>query len=261
MPNISPLTRGHNYYKRNSARLVFKKPLVVDCAPPIVSFTFDDFPRTALFSGGEILRHYRAAGTYYVALGLLGKESPSGPICTAEDLHDALRQGHELGCHTYGHCHSWNTGRREFAQNVLMNREALEQIVPHAKFRSLSYPISEPRPLTKLDTGKQFLCCRAGGQTFNSGKVDLNQLAAFFLEQSLGGLEPIFDLIDRNQVARGWLIFATHDVCPNPSRYGCTPEFFEKVVRYASESGARILPVAEACMALRKQRAAEKVAS
>jgi hypothetical protein len=44
----------------------------------------------------------------------------------------------------------------------------------------------------------------------------------------------------------GWLIFATHDVAAQPSRYGCTPEFLEQVVQYSVDSGARILPVAKA---------------
>jgi hypothetical protein len=44
----------------------------------------------------------------------------------------------------------------------------------------------------------------------------------------------------------GWLIFATHDVCESPTRFGCTPRFFKQVVDYASKSGATVLPVHEA---------------
>jgi hypothetical protein len=39
--------------------------------------------------------------------------------------------------------------------------------------------------------------------------------------------------------------------CAGSTRYGCTPEFFEDIVRSARSSGARILPVAEALEALR----------
>jgi hypothetical protein len=58
-------------------------------------------------------------------------------------------------------------------------------------------------------------------------------------------------LIDENRKARGWLIFATHDVCPAPTAWGCTPEFFEEIVQYAAKSEACILPVAEAWKAIR----------
>jgi hypothetical protein len=53
-------------------------------------------------------------------------------------------------------------------------------------------------------------------------------------------------MIDLNRQSRGWLIFATHDVDPRPTPYGCTPEFFSEVVEYAVRSGARVLPVIEA---------------
>jgi peptidoglycan/xylan/chitin deacetylase (PgdA/CDA1 family) len=251
MPFLRAWTRVRNYYKRNSARLVYKRPLVIGTSQPLISFTFDDFPRTALLTGGKILRRYGVAGTYYVSLRLLGMDSPSGPICVSEDLTALLQQEHELGCHTFSHCHSWNTKRAEFESSIVKNRNALKQLIPGAEFQSLSYPISEPRPLTKRSTARHFSCCRAGGQTLNVGTTDLNQLSAFFLEQSAGRIQPIKDLIDRNRVTRGWLIFATHDVCPNPSSYGCTPEFFEQVVQYAVDSGARVLPVVKALETIR----------
>ena len=49
-----------------------------------------------------------------------------------------------------------------------------------------------------------------------------------------------------NQMAGGWLILATHDVSETPTRYGCTPRFFEQVAHLALESGADVLPVSRA---------------
>ena len=81
---------------------------------------------------------------------------------------------------------------------------------------------------------------------FNVGTVDLNNLRAFFLEQSRDRPSLVKELIDRNCRSSGWLIFATHDICEEPGRFGCTPQFFEDIVCYASLSGARILPVDKA---------------
>ena len=86
----------------------------------------------------------------------------------------------------------------------------------------------------------------AGGQTFNAGWTDLNYLCAFFLEKSRDNPQAVKSLIDQNARSNGWLIFATHDVGPNPSPFGCTPDFFEQVVDWSSASGARILPVVNA---------------
>jgi peptidoglycan/xylan/chitin deacetylase (PgdA/CDA1 family) len=247
-------TRPQNYYKRNIGRVLFRKPIEINLERPLISFTFDDFPRSALLAGGHILDSNRLAGTYYTALGLLGTEGPSGPLFLLNDLTSLLADGHELGCHTYAHCHAWDTDAAAFEESVLRNRSALSALVPGAEFNSLSYPISEPRPLTKRNAAKHFLCCRGGGQTFNCGTADLNRLAAYFLEKSRDNIQAVKTVIDENRQARGWLIFATHDIADNPSPYGCTPRFFEDVVEYSISSGASILPVAESFEMLRSGR-------
>jgi len=236
---------------RNIGRVMFRKPVAIRTEFPLISFTFDDFPRSALLAGGKILALHRLAGTYYTALGLLGTEGPSGPLFVADDLTALLGQGHELGCHTYSHCHSWDTGPTAFEDSIIQNRSALRELVPGADFKSFSYPISEPRPFSKRNAARHFLCCRGGGQTFNAGTADLNRLAAYFLEKSRDNMQAVRKVIDENRQARGWLIFATHDISDNPSPYGCTPGFFEEVVEYAIGSGASVLPVAEALKVLR----------
>ncbi len=47
----------------------------------------------------------------------------------------------------------------------------------------------------------------------------------------------------RIREAIGWLVFATHDVSESPTRFGCTPALFERIVDYAEKSGAHVLPV------------------
>lgn len=213
---------------------------------PVISFTFDDFPRSALRSGGDILQEYGLAATYYAALGLMNTEAPVGRIFSEEDLREVLAGGHELGCHTFDHCHAWNTPPKVFENSILRNRQALNRLLPGASFPSLSYPRDNPRPQTKRKAGKYFLGCRGGSQTLNSGTADLNYLKTFFLEQSRGDATVVKALIDQNCRCGGWLIFATHDIAENPSRFGCTPGFFKEIVQYAVGSGATILTVTAA---------------
>jgi peptidoglycan/xylan/chitin deacetylase (PgdA/CDA1 family) len=220
--------------------------MVINGRQPLVSFTFDDFPESALRLGGTILNNFGVAGTYYVSLGLAGQEIASGRMFVLDHVKAVVEQGHELGCHTFAHCDSWKTPSQVFGQSIEDNRTALEAILPGGRFETLSYPISLPRPLTKRRAGRQFRCCRGGGQTYNAGAADLNQLSAFFLEKSRNNIEAVKHMIDRACEARGWLIFATHDVADAPTPYGCTPAFFEDVVRYAVRSGACVLPVVRA---------------
>lgn len=248
-------TRARGRCIRTVARVFFKRPITIDSPSPLISFTFDDFPRSAILTGGSILQRFGVRGTYYASLGLMGKQEPTGAIFLPEDLKLAFEQGHELGCHTFGHCDAWETQTRAFEDSVIENRRALKELVPGASFRTLSYPINLPRIRTKQKVARYFTCCRGGGQTLNAGRADLNCLSAYFLEKSKGNLADPKRLIDENASARGWLIFATHDVCESPSAYGCTPEFFEEIVRHAVNSGARVLPVCEAWEVLRSSSA------
>jgi hypothetical protein len=214
---------------------------------PIISFTFDDFPKSALADGGAILRKYGARGTYYASFGLMNQNSPVGRIFSVEDLEVLVAQGHELGCHTFAHCHAWNTKPRVFEESILENGRAMDRLFPGVALKTLAYPIAGPRPGTKRRAGRHFLCCRGGGQIYNSGWADLNLLSAFFLEQSVHHPAVIEEMIRRNEEQNGWLIFATHDVCETPTRFGVTPGFFEKVTQAAAGSRCRVLRVSEAC--------------
>lgn len=240
------LHRAESACQRRAARWFGRRPFSLQPGPGIVSFTFDDFPRSALLQGGAILESYGATGTYYVSLGLSNKLTACGEMFDVGELPCLLDLGHELGCHTFSHCPAWSTEPQVFEAEVLRNTAALRAHLPLAEFRTLSYPISYPRPETKHRVSNYFACCRGGGQTFNSGTIDLNYLASFFLEQAVEQPDAIRQLILENRAAGGWLIFSTHDISERPSRFGVTPRFFHDVVRFTVDSGTQILPVGQA---------------
>lgn len=246
MSSLDIWGRVRSRYIRGTARFLCRRPFVINTHVPVVSFTFDDFPRSALHTGGALLNRFGLAGSYYASFGLMGKEAATGTIFVREDLKVLFEQGHELGCHTFGHYDAWETETSVFEDSVLENQQALRELYPEASFKTFSYPISPPRAQTKRKIARYFSGCRGGGQTFNLRTTDLNYLSAYFLEKSRDNLDAVKNLIDQNQRARGWLILVTHDVSDSPSPFGCTPGFFEDVVRHAVRSGARILPVVTA---------------
>lgn len=227
-------------FQRTMSSMCFRRTVQLNLSGPCISFTFDDFPRSALLTGGEILERFGVRATYYAALGLMGQKTPTGEMFIDEDVERLLRSGHEIGCHTFDHSHSWNTDTRRFEESIRANEQRLSDLAPGARFRSFSYPISGPRPLSKLAAGRRFESCRGGGQTYNSGRADMRLLKAFFMEKSRENPRVAKDLIDQNCDVGGWLIFATHDVAESPTNFGCTPAYFEDIVRYAVGSGARI---------------------
>lgn len=231
--------------QRRAARWLARRPCRIELEVPVISFTFDDFPRSALINGGDILQRRGFRGTYYASFGLMGQTGSTGEMFQRDELPDLIQQGHELACHTFDHCDSWETTPEEFEASILRNRQAAAQHVPGVTLKSLSYPISWPRPATKRRVASLFECARAGGQTFNAGVIDMDHLQAFFIEQSRDDFHVIKQVIDDNTRALGWLIFATHDVSDSPTRFGCTSALFERIVDYAEKSGAHVLRVCD----------------
>jgi hypothetical protein len=232
-------------FQRRDAEVISSKP--------IISFTFDDFPCSALEIGGKQLEERGWFGTYYASIGLADSEAPTGRIFGIDMLKEVIQRGHELGCHTFAHCNGWDTPAGAFEESVKENARALAEIVPGAGFSSLAYPIAGPSPAIKRSVSKYFKCCRGGGQKINGPRLDLNNLAAFFLEKCRDSEVEAQSIIEQNSTRNGWLIFATHDISDSPTRYGCTPGFFSKILRLVERSGATVLPVSRALEILRSQ--------
>lgn len=231
---------------RRAARWSFRKPAAMRLDQPLVSFTFDDFPRSALFTGGRLLENSHAAGTYYASFGLMGKTAPTGEIFSVEDLPTLFRGGHELACHTFDHLSAWETPSRKYIAAVERNLQALVHFTTQQKFRSHSFPISFPRPTTKRWLNTRFATCRGGGQKLNLNYLDLGYLNSFFIEQSRNDTNSIHQIIKENAQRIGWLIFSTHDVSDSPTPYGCTTALFSRIIEWTVASGAQIATVSDA---------------
>ena len=225
---------------------------------PYISFTFDDFPCSAVVNGGAVLSEYGICGTFYVSMGRLNCDSPSGKLADVNDLQRFVDSGNELGCHTFDHLDGWSTNGVRLVESIRRNQAAVERIMPGMILETFAYPINGSRPKTKRIIGEHFLCCRGGGQTYNRRHIDMNMILSCFLDlRNRNDLSLIKSLIDMNNKDRGWLVFATHDVQKEPSRYGCTIDFFREIVAYCARSGAEIFAVARSCREMGLDRQSE----
>jgi peptidoglycan/xylan/chitin deacetylase (PgdA/CDA1 family) len=241
-----------NKARRTLASRFRRRVLPVRTLGPLVSFTFDDAPRSAMTVGARILETHDVRGTYYLSLGLLGSSSELGPIATEKDVVDVAGRGHELGCHTFDHHDAWHTRTRVYIESVDRNRQALAELLPDHTFRSFAYPKSGATLAVKAALQQRFECCRGGGQTSNVGTTDLNLLYACFIDQRARmTLEAVRGLLDLNAEQRGWLIFAAHAIEDDTSDFACAPKFLEAIVHHSLESGATVMPVAAACAHLK----------
>ena len=83
--------------------LLYKRVVDVFGERGMVSFTFDDFPASALENGGAILEQRGWRGTYYVATGLMDQSIEVGEAFSAHHLETCAARGHEIGHHTFAH--------------------------------------------------------------------------------------------------------------------------------------------------------------
>jgi peptidoglycan/xylan/chitin deacetylase (PgdA/CDA1 family) len=211
----------------------------------LVSFTFDDFPRTALSAGGAILENFGARGTYYAASGLMNTVNELGEQFCPGDLEAVVEAGHELASHTYHHISSRAVSGAGFYQDVEKGRKAIEEVVG-AESGNFAYPFGDVTLAAKKTVGPAMGSCRSIFPGLNGPEADLNLLRANSLYGGLEGAHRAEELIAENSRRKSWLIFYTHDVRPNPSPYGCTPALFEAVVSNAARKGAKILTVGDA---------------
>jgi len=245
------IRRAANRWRRFSVEHFARRDFRLPGDVAYVSFTFDDFPRTALTEGGRILRDHGVRGTYFVSFQLLDTDSVSGRIVSLDDLHRTLRDGHELGCHTFSHVDGSVVAADEFARSIDANRAALASSPLETHFDTFAYPLNGPAVPTKKVAGGRFIGCRGGGQTFNADVIDLSLLKAYFLDaRSRPRMAEVTQLIARNADNKGWLIFASHDVRTTPSDYGWNPTDFAHIVNLSLRSGAHVLPMKDVCAAL-----------
>jgi peptidoglycan/xylan/chitin deacetylase (PgdA/CDA1 family) len=210
---------------------------------PIISFSFDDFPRSAYLGGGKILEDYGARGTFYLSAGLLNTKTEVGPTCGPADVGELIAKGHELGCHTFEHLLSRSHSKRDYEASIRKNQECINGILPGYVLRTFSYPGGSVTANAKLVAGARFECARSTLGGFNSGEFDALLLKANRLYSRKMQLSHVERYLDKGCEENAWIIFYTHDVTENPSEYGCESGFLRNVVKRAVDSGADILPV------------------
>ena len=216
-------------------------------ASPLVSFSFDDFPRTALTNGGRMLAEHGCVGTFYVSGVFEGRTENGIVYFDRDDLRRAASEGHEIGCHTFGHLRLPVTARIEIEQSLAQNAGYIREVLGEDYVMStFAYPFGAVSMSRKRLLHNVFSVCRSTEPHVNAGTVDFAQLGAVGLDMRSFDLARIERMIDEAVARKGWLNFFTHDVSDNPSPFGLTPPAFRRVVEMVVDRGIDILPVKNA---------------
>lgn len=215
-------------------------------ATPMVSFTFDDLPKSAVTTGAALLEAHGARGTFYVSGGLVGVGTPEWAAGEASDVLALHRRGHEIGCHTYSHQRACDLDDASLADEIARNRRYFRTLDPSIDIQTFAYPFGYGSFARKPLLRSEFQTCRSIVPGVNSGSVDLQFLRALPLIDRDTNRERIERAFDEAQSNNGWLIFYGHDVALRPSPYGCSPELMAYALEAASRRKIPALTMAEA---------------
>lgn len=229
--------------RRRVSKAMFRKPALVSFERPLLTISFDDAPISAAQNGADILERHGVRGTYFISAGLMGSESHLGEYAQAEPLRTLAQAGHEIACHTYSHLDCGRANGATIRADIERNQTALKDLglPPSTTF---AYPYGDVSPQAKKVLKDRYLASRALHHGLVTAGTDMTQAPAVGIEGA-DGERIASEWISRAKVETGWLILYTHDVRPQPSTWGCTPDALERLLTKALELDFEVVTFSE----------------
>jgi peptidoglycan/xylan/chitin deacetylase (PgdA/CDA1 family) len=205
---------------------------------PVVSFTFDVFPKSAL-NGADVIESHGGRAGFYAATSFMGKaDPPMGEMFDAATLIELATRGHEIGAHTHGHIDCARKKQEAVEKDVAANLVALAEAGHAATVSSFAWPYGETSYAAKRWAADVFATARGVLPGVNRGEADRAQLRAVELGDSAASRRRAFAMLETCIQSNGWLFFFTHDVSKSPSPFGCSPDLIDELCRRAADQGA-----------------------
>ncbi|MDZ4690795.1 polysaccharide deacetylase family protein [Terricaulis sp.] len=220
------------------------RPAMLRFDRPFLSISFDDFPASAADTGARILESHGARGTFYASAGLANTDGPCGRNFSASDIKRLAANGHEIGCHSFGHNDCAQRDVFETLQDLAKNRDALTEMGAVKYGRTLAYPYGETTTALKKTLPPRFESARGILPGLNVGRADLAQLHAYAMFGK--PFAAMRSALKRAAKRNAWVIGFTHDISDTPSPWGTSAADLDALLREAHALGFTVLPVSTA---------------
>jgi len=225
---------------------VFRNELPLQRETGVVSFCFDDAPRSSCVVGRQILESMDCHGTWYIAGGLTDRME-QGRLChSVSDVQDLANSGHHIGCHTFSHKRCATLTGDEMEDELKRNADFFESIGLPSTGLDFSFPLGSFDIASKRIAARYFRSSRIIGGGIQVGSADMNALKSLSLYQHSMSPERTTVLMKEVALRRGWLMLYTHDIEDSPSRWGCTSGLLTFAVQAALDVGCKVMSVDEA---------------
>ena len=254
-PNYAPNRSVKAKISRRITQWRTADPLGLKPEKPIISFTFDDFPKSAANEGAEILELVGGKGTYYASSALAGKQTATGEQFGAADIEALLKGGHEIGAHTHSHMDCSKEKIADIRSDIELNIRHLEAMGV-SDVRQFAYPYGETRTALKQELSNWFETARGVLPGLNTETSDRLQLRAFELTPDAKTIRRAAAAIRAAQHNPTWIVIFTHDVAHSPSPFGTYPQDLKLLTEMAHNIDADILCVGDAMKKMQTLRAA-----
>lgn len=230
------LSLGQRLVKAGTAFLNLA-PVRVTPDRPLLSLTFDDFPRSAWLESKPLLRAYNARATFYASESFRSQTDGNVAFFTGDDLIEVAEHGHEIGCHTYDHGSCILRGVAQVRESVERNAAALRAILGNFQPKTFAYPYGHASLLSRHMLMHRYETCRGISHKWDARVFDRSLVPALGLERHRRGRYDWPMIIEQVAARNGWLVVLTHDVSPDPTDYGCTHDELHRLMDLAKSYG------------------------
>ncbi|WP_017931779.1 polysaccharide deacetylase family protein [Robiginitomaculum antarcticum] len=216
---------------------------------PLVSISFDDFPISAIENGSDVMETHGWRGTFYTSAALERVSNHHGVHFSRGHLTGLQARGHEIAGHTLDHVDCTTLSQSQLINQIEQNKTLLRAMGVTQSLNGFAYPFGAANSDLKQVLSERFDAIRGIHDGVHRKKADLNELKACGIYSDTVGkiIARIQDLARRP----AWLILFTHDICPSPSQWGCTPGEFDRILLALKTVNAQVLPVRDAVALLR----------
>lgn len=230
-------------------RKFMQKPFNIKLDAPIISFSFDDAPKSALNLGAQMLEAENIKATYYLCGNNDGKVFEGVEQFDNKDVKRLYENGHEIACHTFGHSRLRRRTIDEIENDFDENLKYFKKLLgDDFDFQSHAFPYGEFDNLSRAVCSGRFTTTRGVTRGVNYGKTDFANLLTVPLEQRRFSQEYLDGFINEAIQNNGWLIFYSHEVEDNPTPYGSTPQILEAAIKATKANNIKTMRVDEAAL-------------
>lgn len=253
MTAYNPSNRISDKIARRLRPFQNRREITFTVKQPLVSISFDDFPISALENGSNVMESRGWRGTFYTSAALEGVENHHGLHFGQDHLNHLDARGHEIAGHTLDHVDCTTLSKGQLIDQIEKNKKLLREMGVTQPLDGFAYPFGAANGPLKQLVSERFDAIRGITDGQHYRKADLNELKACGIYSHT--VESVIARIAAMAKRPAWLILFTHDIRRSPSKWGCTPLEFERVLRAIEAVNAQVVPVREAVAKLRGRHA------